>query len=221
MNILRLITVLFVLFLFQPNRSNAQSKKIDNKALIQFSGVIIDIDSLQPIPFANVIIRTERRGTVADYYGFFSFVAMKGDTIDFINIGYKPVSYIIPDSLVENRYSIIQAMTRDTINLKEAVVYPWPSKEDFKRAFIELKVPDDDILRAQHNLMMAQRKDIQDNVSYDGSINFKFTEYQRQTSLYSAGQVYQQNIFNPLAWASFIKAWKDGAYKKKDTDSKN
>jgi len=30
------------------------------------------------------------------------------------------------------------------------------------------------------------------------------------------GQVPPQNIFNPIAWAEFIQAWKRGDFKRKD-----
>src|SRR5690348_16797537 len=55
--------------------------QVDDK-LIQFSGVVVTNDSLQPIPFSSVMIKHANRGTVTDYYGFFSFVAMKGDTVE-------------------------------------------------------------------------------------------------------------------------------------------
>jgi hypothetical protein len=184
--------------------------------LIQFSGVVVSNDSLQPIPFANVIIRRANRGTVTDYYGFFSFVAMKGDTIDFLYIGYKPTRFVIPDSLAESRYSLIQSLTRDTILLKEATVYPWPTKEEFKRAFLELQLPDDDMKRAQRNIDLAQRRDVQSTVPDDGRLNYIYAQQERQTRLYSAGQYPVNNLLNPLAWASFIKAWKDGTFKRKD-----
>jgi hypothetical protein len=214
----RLIKAILVGFLLiiVINTSYAQTKTIDSKDLIQFSGVVIGTDSLQPVSFASVMIHSERRGTVTDIYGFFSFVAMKGDTIDFKNIGYKPARFVIPDTLSDNRYSIIQALVRDTITLKEAVVYPWPSKEEFKRAFLELQTPDDDYKRAKNNLALARMKEVQANVPYDGSINYKFSQQQQQTKLYSAGQYPSYNIFNPIAWAAFIQSWKDGAYKKKD-----
>jgi len=194
----------------------AQERPISQDKLIQFSGVVVSSDSLQPIPFANVIIRNARRGTVTDFYGFFSFVAMKGDTIDFQYVGYKSSSYLLPDTLNDNHYSIIQILVRDTINLREAVVFPWPSKEEFKRAFLELQLPDDDFKRAQRNFELAQMKEIQDQVAFDGSINYKMALQQRQTQLYTAGQYPSLQVLNPLAWAAFIQAWKDGAFKKKD-----
>jgi len=210
------IFISIFLFLLCHDFGFAQKRPINEKDLLQFSGVVVSADSLQPIPFTNVIIRNARRGTVTDFFGFFSFVAMKGDTIDFQYVGFKTSSYLIPDSLTERHYSIIQILVRDTINLKEAVIYPWPTKDEFKRAFVELKLSDDDLKRAQRNIELASMKEIQDQVSYDGSMNYKMSEQQRQTQLYTAGQYRSISLLNPLAWAAFIQAWKEGAFKKKE-----
>jgi hypothetical protein len=43
--------------------------------------------------------------------------------------------------------------------------------------------------------------------------NYYFKQNERK--YYSAGQLPPQNIFNPLAWAEFIKAWKRGDFKSK------
>ncbi len=212
----RTIILSFTLLLFTASHLIAQQIDGKKRDLIQFSGVVVSNDSLQPIPYTNVLIHSSGRGTLTDFYGFFSFVANEGDTIDFRYIGYKSARFIIPDSLKEDRYSLIQVLNRDTVLLKEAIVYPWPSKEEFKRAFIGLKLPDDDMKRALRNLELAEVKAIQDQVPYDGSINFKFQMQQQQSKLYSAGQYPVNNLFNPIAWAAFIKAWKDGALKKKE-----
>ncbi|MFM7016160.1 MAG: carboxypeptidase-like regulatory domain-containing protein [Bacteroidota bacterium] len=209
--------LLFGLFLLVLPFIGLSQKKLDSKiTLIQFSGVVVSSDSLQPIPYAAVTIHKSGRGTITDFYGFFSFVAKKGDTIDFHYVGYKPMSFIIPDSLKEDRYSLIQVLKRDTILLKEAVVYPWPSKEEFKRAFLELKIPDDDLKRAEKNIQLAEIKTIQEQVPYDGAINYQYQLQQQQSKLYSAGQYPKNNLFNPIAWAAFIKAWKDGTLKKQE-----
>lgn len=211
----KMITTL-ILIVIGSMYAKGQTRTIDEKRLIQFSGAVVSADSLQPIPFTSVIIRNARRGTLTDYYGFFSFVAVKGDTLDFQYIGYKTSTYIIPDTLQGNHYSIIQVLVRDTINLKEATIYPWPSRDEFKRAFLDLKLPGDDLKRAQRNFELASIKEIQDQVPYDGSINYKMAYAQMQTQLYNAGQYQSISLLNPLAWASFIQAWKDGAFKKKD-----
>ncbi|MCE2847073.1 MAG: carboxypeptidase-like regulatory domain-containing protein [Sphingobacteriales bacterium] len=209
--------LLFCLFFPSLSQnSQAQSRSIRNEDLIQFSGVVVSSDSLMPIPFTSVIIRNARRGTVTDYYGFFSFVAMKGDTIDFQYTGFKTASYILPDTLKNHHYSIIQVLVLDTIELREMVVHPWPSRDEFRRSFSELSLPDSDIRRARRNFELAQTREVQEQVPYDGSINFKYAQVQRQTQLYTAGQFPSISVLNPLAWASFIQAWKDGAFRKKE-----
>lgn len=210
--------LIFFFFLFLSFESEGQGKNGYDKSLIQFSGVVVSADSLQPIPFTNVIIRNARRGTMTDFYGFFSFVAMKGDTIDFQYVGFKTSTYLIPDSLNEQHYSIIQVLVRDTINLREAMVYPWPTKDEFKRAFVELELSDDDLKRAQRNFELAALREVQAQVTYDGNMNYKMAMQQRQTQLYSTGQFPSISLLNPLAWAAFIQSWKDGAYKKKDKE---
>jgi len=100
--------------------------------LVQFSGVVVSNDSLQPLPFVSIVIKDTYRGTISDYNGFFSFVSQVGDTLEFSAIGYKKSRYVVPDSLVSDRYSIIKIMTRDTILLQETVIYPWPTKSQFK-----------------------------------------------------------------------------------------
>src|SRR5436853_4409194 len=115
--------------------------------LVQFSGVVVTADSLKPIPYVNVIIRNTWRGTVTDYFGFFSFVARMNDTIEFSSLGYKKSTFVIPDTLKNSRYSLIQMMHNDTVMIGEVFIYPWPTKEQFKDAFLNLRIPDDDYER--------------------------------------------------------------------------
>jgi hypothetical protein len=206
---MRLNTVL--LFLFFPFILLAQHS---DKDLIQFSGVVVDGNDLKPIPFTNIIIKNSYRGTMADYYGFFSIVAQKNDTIQFSSVGYKKAFYIIPDSLEEDRYSLIQMLFADTVILRETVIYPWPTKEQFRDAFLNLRVPDDDLERAKRNLARAEMKERGKYMAMDGSQNFKNSMQQNQNRLYYAGQFPPNNLLNPLAWSEFIRAWKNGDLKR-------
>jgi len=181
--------------------------------LIQFSGVVITGDSLSPVPFTNVVIENTQRGTMTDYYGYFSFVAQKGDSILFSAVGYQRAKFVIPDSLQDNKYSLIQIMVSDTIELPPAVVYPWPTREQFKEAFLAMVVPETDADRAQRNLEQADMVARMDAAMPSGAETFKYTMQQYQSQVYYAGQAPPQNIFNPLAWAQFIQAWKRGDFK--------
>jgi hypothetical protein len=207
---MRLVYLLFFCcFLF--SYSGYGQEKEDN--YIQFSGVVVDGEDLMPIPFTAIIIKNTHRGTVSDYYGFFSIVARKNDTIEFSYLGYKKAQFVIPDSLEESRYSLIQMMFSDTILLKETVIYPWPTKEQFKEAFLSLRIPDDDMERARKNLNYASIREAARNMPMDGSMNYKWQMQQQQNRLYFAGQFPQNNLLNPIAWARFIEAWKNGEFK--------
>ncbi len=205
-------TLLVFLFFSLMGFSIAQAQTNDED-LIQFSGVVITGDSLSPVPFTNVIVEQSARGTMTDYYGYFSFVAQKGDSILFSAVGYERARFVIPDTLSSNKYSLIQIMRTDTIQLQETVVYPWPTREQFKEAFLAMELPDTDYERAQRNLQQADMIARMDAAMPSGGETFKYSMNEYQSQIYYAGQAPPQNIFNPIAWTQFIQAWKDGDFK--------
>src|ERR1035437_2663898 len=105
---LSVVIILFPLFM---------SAQESDSTLVQFSGVVVTADSLFPVPFATVVIKNQWRGTMTDFYGFFSFVASKKDTVEFSAVGFKKARFIIPDTLKVDHYSLIQMMSHDTILL--------------------------------------------------------------------------------------------------------
>ncbi len=207
-----LLTTLFLLAFY----ATSISQKLQKNDLVQFSGVVVTGDSLQPVPFTSIMIKSTFRGTVSDYYGFFSFVAKMRDTVEFTAIGFKKISFVIPDTLSENRCSLIQMLKRDTILLPEARVFPWPTKEQFKDAFLSLHIPDDDLDRAKKNLDPYKMSFIAENTPMDGSMNFRNQMMNNSSRLYYAGQLPPNNLLNPIAWAKFIQMWQEGAFKSKE-----
>ena len=202
-------SILFTFLLFSSFSTQAQK-------LVQLSGLVLTSDSLMGIPFATVLIKGTGRGTVTDYQGFFSLVAAKGDKIEFSCVGHKSKVIEIPDSLTKEKYSIVQLMTRDTIFLPETQIFPWPSKEQFKQAFLSLNVPDDDYERAKRNLERERLKELGQAMPMDANENVDYFFRKESYKYYYYGQVPPMNIFNPLAWAKFIEAWKNGDFKRKD-----
>jgi hypothetical protein len=184
-----------------------------DRDLIQFSGVVVSSDSLQPIPFCDVFIRNAHRGTTSDYNGYFSFVAKKKDIIEFTAMGFKKAVFVIPDTITRDRYSLIQALTSDTIFLSESVIYPWPSVEQFREAFIKLKIPDDDYEIARKNLAQAEIREKAKNYPMDGAMNYRNYIDKQTSKLYYVGQLPPNNLLNPFAWAQFIKMWREGKLK--------
>ncbi|MEI7499968.1 MAG: carboxypeptidase-like regulatory domain-containing protein [Bacteroidota bacterium] len=188
----------------------------DNSKLVQFSGMTITADSLNPVPYTRIIDIDSHRGTTSDVNGYFSFVAHKKDTVLFTALGFKPASFIIPDTITKQRYSLIQLMSSDTLTLAAAYIFPWPTLEDFKRAFVEAKIPDDDLEIARKNLLAADIRMLAEDYPMDANMNYRNYIDNQTSKLYYFGQQQPFNIFNPFAWAKFIKAWKDGKFKSQE-----
>ncbi|MCX6277011.1 MAG: carboxypeptidase-like regulatory domain-containing protein [Bacteroidetes bacterium] len=208
---------IFILFTFtQYGYSQIVENQTDNQNLVQFSGITITADSLNPVPYVKIVDVKNRRGTTSDVNGYFSFVAHKTDTIGFSALGFKPASFVIPDTITKQRYSLIQLMSADTLTLAVAFIFPWPTLEDFKRAFVETKIPDDDLEIARKNLLAADIRMLAEEYPMDASMNYRNYIDNQTSKLYYVGQQQPFNIFNPFAWAKFIKAWKDGKFKSKE-----
>lgn len=194
----------------------------DSTALVQFSGqVLVDNteDQVLPIPYVNIYIKEQPfRGTYTDYDGFFSLVAQKGETVVFSSLGFRQEEFRIPENLEGNRYSIFQFMRPDTIDLPEAIVYPWPSREHFKIEFLNMELDNTLEQIAMKNLSADKMARLSETLLEDGreSTNYYFRR-QAQT-YYSYGQFKPMPIFSPVAWGKFIKALKNGELSNKKKD---
>lgn len=198
-----------ILFSFQMKAQMPDS-------VIQFSGLTMSSDSLMAIPFVNIYSLQSKSGSTANYNGFFSFAANKGDSIKFSAVGYKDEVFVIPQNLADNKYSVIQLMTQDTIFLAETIIYPWPSKEDFKQAFLSYDIPDDYYEIARKNLERDRLKEIGEEMAMDADMNADYQTKQLAQKIYYAGQYPPMRIFDVFAWKEFIEAWKRGDFKKDD-----
>ena len=186
-----------------------------DRRLVQFSGVVVTGDSLEPVPFTSILTRGSYRGTISDVYGYYSFVAQAGDTLEFAAVGFKRGNYIIPDTLSDSKYSMIHVLYPDTILLRPLDVYPWPSKEQFRDAFLALDVSDDEYQRVLKHLNSAEAIQRMENLPPDPGLAAHYQASLDNTRLYNQGMAPSINLFNPIAWAQFVQAWKAGNYKKK------
>lgn len=194
----------------------AQQNKSDR--LVQFSGMVLDgtDDQLVPVPYVNILVKGKGRGTYTDFKGFFSIVVEKGDVIVFSAVGYKTVEFTIPEDLKDDRYSLVQLMTQDAINLPETVVFPWPSRDHFKLEFLAMDVTPELQEYAARNLAEETLQRMRRDVKLDGNENADYYLRQQAREYYYIGQQPPMNIFNPVAWKKFFDSWKNGDFKKKD-----
>lgn len=215
MNFKQLIFCFFCIFFMssfyaQDVKENAK----DTSRLIQLSGVAIGETDMNPVSYTTIFDKTSKRGVIADYYGFFSMVVYPGDTLLFSGYSYKTSTYVVPDSLAENRYSIIHMLQKDTVNLPEVTVYPWPSREDFARAFVEMQPYDDAVRRAQRELSGESLAFVAARLDTDASLSYGNVMNQQYTKLYTNRQMPANNLLNPYSWAKLIQDWKAGKLSK-------
>jgi len=201
-------------FFIIPGVAKAQFETFKD-SVVQLYGVVMTADSLKGLESVSIMVKGQNRGTVTNEKGIFSIVVLKGDKIEFTSVGYKPKTVTIPGNLEGNQQSIIQLMVNDTVYLPATIIKARPSREQFERAFVNTNIPDDNIATARKNTDFATRRMLVATLPQDG--REASSQYLRQNAAksYYAGQIAPQNIFNPLAWAEFIKAWKRGDYKKK------
>ncbi len=209
-----LLYLSIILFLI-PSAVHAQFESFKD-SVVQLYGVVMTADSLEGLPAVSVMVKGQNRGTITNDKGVFSIVVLKGDQVEFTSIGYKPILVSIPSNLPGNQQSLIQLMVNDTVYLPATIIKQRPTRQQFERDFVNIKVADDDITIARSNTNAATRSVLMASLPADG--REASNQYLRQSAqkLYYSGQAAPQNIFNPFAWNEFIKAWKRGDYRKKN-----
>jgi hypothetical protein len=207
-----LFCVTFVLAaLLASHLSHAQG----SAHLIQFSGIIIGGDDSEPVGGAHIYIPKAGRGTTTNPYGFFSLPVMMGDSLLISAVGYKKQFYIIPQKQ-EKGYSVVIELLTDTTMLPVVEVYPYPTEELFKEAFLALKLPDEKAHEAMRkNLNQQLMNEMVLAAGPSGSESFRYFNNQQVNYMSNRNFAPTLQFLNPFAWAQFIKQVKRGDFKKK------
>jgi hypothetical protein len=205
---------LFTGIIFFSTHCFAQNQNANKDTVIQLYGVVMSADSLRALEATSIIVEGTGRGTITNDDGVFSIAVLKGDKIRFSSIGFKDKTITIPRNLQGNQYSVIQLMINDTAYLPATILKPRPSRTQFERDFVNTDAPADALEIARRNNDEATRKALMLTLPADGREAVNTQLKQQAQKYYYAGQVPPQNIFNPLAWAEFIQAWKRGDFKR-------
>ena len=205
---------LFVTLIFPSIHGKAQNQPSRTDSVVQLYGVVMSADSLRGLDATSVIVVGTGRGTITNDQGVFSIVVLKGDTIRFSSVGFKDKQIIIPKNLTGNQHSVIQLMVNDTAYLPATILKPRPTRSQFERDFVNTEVPADALEIARRNNDEATRKALLMTLPTDGTEAMNTQIRKQAQSYYYSGQLPPQNIFNPVAWAEFIQAWKRGDFKR-------
>lgn len=213
-----ILTIGIFCILAQPamaQQTDANTPNIYRDSVVQLFGVVMTADSLKAIPFASVVVNNKGRGTVTNYDGVFSIAVNKGERITFTCVGFKDRIILIPHNLEGNQYSVVQLMVNDTNYLPVTILKPRPTRAQFDRDFVNTRVADDLYETARKNTSESQKKIILASLPRDGKEAVGASISNQASKYYYSGQLPPMNILNPVAWKSFINAWKRGDYKSK------
>jgi hypothetical protein len=154
------------------------------------------------------------RGTITNDQGFFSLPTLVGDTVVVSSIGYKKQKIGVPKSDNQSVTVIIE-LQEDTAYYPIIEIFPYPTEEIFKKAFLSLKKDKFGMYRnmyANVDPILLQRMAMNQNMSPAESFKYSI----RNQMYLPAGQVGSGGFnLNPFAWGSTIKSIRKGDYKKK------
>jgi hypothetical protein len=203
--------LLYLLLLSAPFAVHAQFDKLKD-SVVEIYGVVMTADSLKAIPSVSVIVKGGGQGTYTNERGVFSLVVLKGEQVEFSSVGYKSILYTIPNDS-GNQISMVQLMVQDAQYLPATVIRARPTREQFERDFVNTPVPDDDIEIARQNNSAANRRMLARTLPQNATEAASTYLKQSAQKYYYQGQAPPMNIFNPVAWADFIQAWKRGDFR--------
>jgi hypothetical protein len=187
---------------------------------IIFSGVVVGGKKTDILPGAYIFIPKAGTGTLAHKDGSFSIRVFPGDSIVYSYVGYKKQYHIIPRNYNANTYSAIVSLQEDVMLLSEVKIYPYSTEEEFKRAFLALKLPDQadrDALAKSTNPEYIKR--LAEQVANNAQTNYRYTMDQQMFGRESAagkGFATTFPFLDPFRIAKFIKSVKNGDLKQQE-----
>ena len=206
------ILLLFIGFLLtQSHLTNAQGKD----KVIYLSGVIISGDSSYGVPGVHVYIPAAGVGTVSNTAGLFRIRALPGDTVVFSHIAYQEQTLVIPKDDYEMAMTVLIDMQTDDKLLPMVTIFPYPSEEVFKEAFLALDLQTQAEKNMRKNLSSERIAEMAKQLEMDGSGNHRFYMDQQANYLHNRYFMPTLSLTDPFAWSRFIKSVKNGDLKKK------
>lgn len=181
------------------------------KKLIQFSGIITDVDSNKVVPYVTITnISNNNQKYAANYKGYFSFIAHPGDILQYTAVGFTKLEITIPESLKEDKFTQMVKMKSEIIYLSTVHVSPWATVEEFTKDFLAMKIADDDYEIARKNLSRTSINGMVQTLSRDaGEISGINWRLNHDRAL-NKNMVQTNPLLNPFAWGKLMQQIMNG-----------
>lgn len=195
--------VLFILFTLITASAFAQQK--NERPLVQFSGVVLSADSSTVVPYTTITnVSNQNQVNLANFKGYFSFVAHERDTLKFTSIGYASTIVVIPPNVKDKSYTLRVKLNGQSINLPVVHIFPWATTDEFKKDFLTMKIADDDLEIARKNLTGKSIASLSHSLPRDGH-EVQNALYQDMHNSIVNQHSYSNPLFNPFAWGALIQ----------------
>src|SRR5476651_304433 len=182
------------------------------RPLVQFSGVVFNADSSKAVlPYVTITnLSSNNQVNLANYKGYFSFVAHEQDTLRFSSIGFSTVLVVIPSGLTEKSYTIQVKLSPAIIHLPQVRVFPWATTDEFHKDFLSMKIADDDMEIARKNIsgksIASLERTLPLNAQDHQTLNFQ----DMHNNIVNQHSLMPNPLLNPFAWGALLKEIMDG-----------
>lgn len=131
-----LITLTSVIIFLSAPSAQAQPA---HGGILQFTGMVVQGDSLEGIPSVSVRIPKSNRSTTTDEHGFFSLPVLLGDSVVIRSLHFTQY-VLIPTSYPSQSYSALIQL--DNSPGKQSKAHLVHTNKNFQQEFMKLKLPD-------------------------------------------------------------------------------
>ncbi len=206
------------LFILVFSLSASAQQQSAEKRLIQYSGIITDVDSNQVVPYVTISNITTNQSFSANYKGYFSFIAHPGDILQFTAIGFSKVELTIPEDITEQKYTQMVKMKAEIVYLRTVQVSPWATVEEFTKDFMAMKIADDDYEIARKNLSGESINGMIQTLSRDaGEISGLNWRLNHDRAL-NKNMTQTNPLLNPFAWGKLMQMINNGDRSRRSGD---
>lgn len=201
------VIVVFILSVTCVFAQEEKADTTDEKEILQFSGIVVEGDSMLGMPGVHVFVPNTGRGTSTNLVGYFSMPVEAGDSVVLGAIGYKKHHIIIPEDS-SGMYSVVIEMDEDTTYLPEVHISSFPSERVFKEAILAMDIPDENI-SMNRNLNDKIMRRLLSSSEMDARMSTSFYMQQQASAIEDRYVVTSMELLNPFAWSRFFKDIKD------------
>ena len=144
--LMRFIFLLVFLMLFVSMKSMAQQA---GGVKITLDGEIISAIDDSPVPFVHIINTSTHQGTASNSEGRFEIQMSVTDTLLFSAIGFEKYIFMLSEKINTNSILVTIELDASSMKLNPIKIFAYKDEHSFKRAIIEMDVPEEKSNRMQ------------------------------------------------------------------------